>query len=267
VPLPEAWDPADPSDDLGELLDRDAVSAMLDDLAEGKTKQVMELRHLDRLEIPERSPPGSRWTRTRCTRRSIAATASYARLSPVADPVMQLFEEYVNRFTGGERPDLRLYLERAGESRDELAELVSRFLQWAEAPEPDENAVLVAHAWLEGEAPLVALRAQQGITRDAVVDAVMARFNLAAGLREKVRRRYHELETGQIDPRRADPSLLDELAAIFKARVADLLAWQPRPAAVQTVFHRANQALAAAPQMASESTEPDDVDRLFLGNS
>src|SRR4051794_19099304 len=53
VPMPEAWDPADPSDDLGELLDRDAVSAMLDDLAEGKTKQVMELRYLERLEIAE----------------------------------------------------------------------------------------------------------------------------------------------------------------------------------------------------------------------
>jgi RNA polymerase sigma factor (sigma-70 family) len=53
VPLPEAWDPADPSDDLGELIDRDAVSSMLDDLAEGKTKQVMELRYLDRLEIRE----------------------------------------------------------------------------------------------------------------------------------------------------------------------------------------------------------------------
>jgi RNA polymerase sigma factor (sigma-70 family) len=51
--LPEGWDPADTSDDLDELLDRDAVAAMLDELADGKTKQVMELRYLERLEIAE----------------------------------------------------------------------------------------------------------------------------------------------------------------------------------------------------------------------
>jgi hypothetical protein len=53
----------------------------------------------------------------------------------VADLVLQLFEEYVDRYAGGERPDLRAYLERSGEGRDELAGLVSRFLEWADAPE------------------------------------------------------------------------------------------------------------------------------------
>ena len=52
VPLADGWDPADPSDDLDEVLDRDAVSSMLDGLR-GKTKQVMELRYLERLEIAE----------------------------------------------------------------------------------------------------------------------------------------------------------------------------------------------------------------------
>ncbi len=50
--LPEGWDPADPSDDLGELLDRDAVLCMLDGL-EGRAREVMELRYLERLEIAE----------------------------------------------------------------------------------------------------------------------------------------------------------------------------------------------------------------------
>jgi RNA polymerase sigma factor (sigma-70 family) len=53
VALPEGWDPADPSDDLGDLHDRDAVSSLLDELTEGKTRQVMELRYLGRLEIAE----------------------------------------------------------------------------------------------------------------------------------------------------------------------------------------------------------------------
>lgn len=52
VPLAEDWDPADPSDALGELLDRDAVSSMLDGL-EGRAREVMELRYLERLEIAE----------------------------------------------------------------------------------------------------------------------------------------------------------------------------------------------------------------------
>jgi len=53
VPLADDWDPADPGDGLDELLDRDAVLSVLDELDEGKTRQVMELRYLDRLEIDE----------------------------------------------------------------------------------------------------------------------------------------------------------------------------------------------------------------------
>ena len=50
--LPEGWDPADPSDDHAELVDRDAVATLLEPL-EGKTKAVLELRYLARLEIDE----------------------------------------------------------------------------------------------------------------------------------------------------------------------------------------------------------------------
>jgi RNA polymerase sigma factor (sigma-70 family) len=53
VPLPDGWEPANPSDDLAELRDRDAVSSMLEDLPEGKTREVMELRYLERLEVAE----------------------------------------------------------------------------------------------------------------------------------------------------------------------------------------------------------------------
>ena len=52
VPLPENWDPADPSDDLAELLDRDVVASLLDGL-EGRAREVMQLRYLERLEIDE----------------------------------------------------------------------------------------------------------------------------------------------------------------------------------------------------------------------
>src|SRR5581483_2110397 len=52
-PLPEGWDPADPDDAYGELLDDDAVAAALDGLPDGKTRQVMELHYRARLEIDQ----------------------------------------------------------------------------------------------------------------------------------------------------------------------------------------------------------------------
>lgn len=50
VPLPESWDPADPADAYGELIDADAVAAALDELPEGRTREVMELRYRELLE-------------------------------------------------------------------------------------------------------------------------------------------------------------------------------------------------------------------------
>lgn len=52
VALPEGWDPADPSDDLDDLLDRTAVVSLLDGL-EGRAREVMELRYLERLDIDQ----------------------------------------------------------------------------------------------------------------------------------------------------------------------------------------------------------------------
>jgi RNA polymerase sigma factor (sigma-70 family) len=52
VALPENWDAAAPDEGVEALLDRDAVSSMLDGL-EGRAREVMELRYLDRLEIDQ----------------------------------------------------------------------------------------------------------------------------------------------------------------------------------------------------------------------
>ena len=183
----------------------------------------------------------------------------------MADLVLELFEEYVAAFAAGERPDLRAYLERAGDGREELAALVDRFLVWADAPEPDEDAVAIAQAWIDGEAPLVALRVRRGVKREEVVAWVMERFGLASGLREKVALRYHQLETGQLDVGGADPALVEGLAGFFHARVADLLAWKPRPLAAEPAYFRAEAPPppASAVTPAPAAAEPDEVDRLF----
>jgi hypothetical protein len=177
---------------------------------------------------------------------------------------MTLFEEYVDRYAAGERPDLREYLDRAGDDRDELARLASGFLQWAEAPEPDEDAVAIAQAWIEGEAPLVALRVRRGLRRQQIVEWVMDRFGFASDLERKVERRYHELETGQLDVRRVDPALLEGLAELLHTRVADLAAWKPRPLRAEAAYYRENlelnQLLPASP---ADAEGRDEVDRLF----
>jgi hypothetical protein len=179
---------------------------------------------------------------------------------------MELFEEYAGRFAGGERPDLREYLARAGEGRDELGRLVDRFLQWAEPPEPGEDAVAIAQAWIEGEAPLVALRARRGLRREAVVDFVIETFGLDPAKREKVRRYYHELETGQLDRRGVSARLMEALAKLLGAQVGDLLAWRPRPPTAEVPYYRASAPAMAAPAAAPPvQDEPDEIDALFTG--
>jgi hypothetical protein len=189
----------------------------------------------------------------------------------VADLVLQLFEEYGDRYAAGERPDLREFLNRAGEGRDELAGLVSRFLQWADAPEPDDDTIVLAQAWIKGEAPLVALRVWRGLRREQVVDWLLKTFAFSPKLEERVAFRYHQLETGQLEVRQADPRLVSGLGELLHARVTDLLAWKPRAVAGQAAYFRTEAALkvemlqAFPPAMAAPS-ELDEVDRLFLGH-
>ena len=94
------------------------------------------------------------------------------------EDVVSLFEEYTASFERGDPPDLRAFLERAGDGRDELAALVDTWLQVAPAPEPDEEAVALAQAWIAGEPPLLELRRRRGLRRADVVERLIERFSL-----------------------------------------------------------------------------------------
>ena len=50
-----------------------------------------------------------------------------------------LFEEFAARFARGEHPDVRDYLERAADERDELSALLDGFLAASPAPAPSEE--------------------------------------------------------------------------------------------------------------------------------
>ena len=174
---------------------------------------------------------------------------------------MTLFDEYAASFARGERPDLRRYLARAGDRQEELARLVDGWLARVEPPDPDEDAVALAQAWIHGEPPLLELRRRRGLTRDEVVDFLIKTFGLDLKKREKVKRYYHEVETGRLVP--AEAKLASALGELLGSRVSDALSWQPRPVAAQAAYYRTEAPAAAAMPSPPIPAEPDEIDLLF----
>jgi hypothetical protein len=174
---------------------------------------------------------------------------------------MQLFDEWAASFARGERPDLRQYLARAGEGREELAHLVDGWLARVEPPDPDEDAVALSQAWIAGEPPLLELRRRRGLKRDEVVDFLIKTFRLDMKKREKVKRYYHEVETGRLVP--AESKLVSALTELLGARVSDALSWRPKPIAAQAAYYRAEAPAAVAKISAAIPAEQDEIDLLF----
>jgi hypothetical protein len=191
----------------------------------------------------------------------------------VPEPIDQLFAEYAAAYARGERPQAREFLARAGGRVDELADLIDAFLARVPAPAPDKQTVELFEAWQASESPLLRLRMARGLTRDAVVAALVRTLRLDEKKKEKVRRYYHELESGLLEPeRRVDRRVWHVLAEALSARVSDLVGWRPRPRSFSApVFARAAgmSAMLSAPTMAQgeqEREEGDDIDHLFNSN-
>jgi hypothetical protein len=190
----------------------------------------------------------------------------------VADDVLTLFDDFAVRRARGERPDVREYLERAGERADELVPLLDRLLaSTPPAGEADPAVVAAFEARLAGEPPLLALRARRGVTRDQVVDRLVGRLQLDRRKTEKVRRYYHELETGLLEPRGVTERVFAALGEVLRTDVEALATWRPSPSTAEaTAFYRVGgepglaQAPAAAPEPHEE--EWDEVDELFRGH-
>jgi hypothetical protein len=182
----------------------------------------------------------------------------------VADPVHDLFAEFADAYARGERPAAQAFLARAGAESDELAGLIQRFLQGVPAPgaEPEDAAQLAA--WLEEEPPLLVLRRERKLRREQVVEILRERLKLAPELREKLGLRYHELETGQLEPAKVDRRVWDALAEALQAGTAELAAWaRPVPAREAQVMYRVASSFAAPRAVSQKHEAPDEVDRLF----
>lgn len=190
-----------------------------------------------------------------------------------ADLVLELFDEFARRFARGENPPVREYVERAGESGEELARMLDRFLASAPPPQPPAERVEMMRAWIAGQPPILELRKQRGLTRDVVVERLLELLGLREERRAKVRRYYHELETGLLEPRGVDRRVWEALAQVFGASVADLAGWRARPNESQPAFRMrtataldADSVFAPAPSAAGPP-EDDEVDLLFRSSS
>ena len=186
-----------------------------------------------------------------------------------------LFEEFAARFARGEHPDVRDYLERAADDRDELSALLDGFLAASPAPAPSEETRAVFAELVPTEddtPPMLAARVRLGLRRSQVVRTLTQWLTVPEN-EDRVARYYHELETGLLDPRRVDPLVWHHLAKIFGTGIRSLMLRpnEPPPAMVAAYYRHSDDAapaLAAAPMDKHDSPEPerDELDRLFTGS-
>jgi hypothetical protein len=194
-------------------------------------------------------------------RRCTTATASW-RGSSVPDRLFALFDEYAVAYARGERPEAREYLERAGEDQDELARLIDRFLLL--------EAVELFEGWLAGDSSLLRLRVARGMTRDRAVEELVDRLGLNRKKWPKVKRYYHQLEAGLLDPDRVDRRVFAALADALHTRASDLSSWRPRTVEMSAVYQLGPEqgALESMPtrfSAANADKDFDEIDALFLG--
>jgi len=186
----------------------------------------------------------------------------------VAESVFELFDEYAAAYARGERPRAHVYLERAGEGADELARLLEGYVQAALVPAPDEDTIALVGAWLEGQPPLVELRARRGLRVEDVVEALVKGLGLDGAKRAKVKSYYQRLEGGLLEPAGVAEKVWLVLGRLVPG-AEEAAAWRPRQVEAADMFLRVSEA-ESAPALAagranpaSEETE-DEIDRLFL---
>jgi hypothetical protein len=183
----------------------------------------------------------------------------------------ELFDDFAARYARGERPDAREYLERAsGADADELAQLIDRFLEAAPPPAASPDAVETLRARLAHEPPLLRARLSRKLRRADVVERLRAALGLPETKADALGRRYHELETGQLEPAAVSARVWEALSALLGLDARRLASgWRPPRLGAPPAFLRADATHPAGePPTASPASEDDpEVDRLFLSGA
>jgi hypothetical protein len=115
------------------------------------------------------------------------------------DAVMRLVEEFAAARARGERPDVREYLDRAGDRAHEVGAMLGAIVAATSPPPPSPEAAAIAEALVANEPPLLALRHRRALTVDDVADRLMAQLAVPAAARPRLRALYQRLEAGLID--------------------------------------------------------------------
>ncbi len=140
-----------------------------------------------------------------------------------------LLAETLLAFDQGRTADVDRLLDSAGNDRFELVEMVELSLTLRGPASPSSEAIEAlamtpafdARSWPE---ILTEARHAQGIKRPALVTALAERLGISSpDGEERVRERYHEIETGQLDPRRISTAVVDALGDVLGG-VRELLA-------------------------------------------
>lgn len=196
----------------------------------------------------------------------------------------RLFDEFATSYRRGESPDVRAYLELAGDDREALADLIDRFLQAVPARVPTEEEIVLVQARLEQEPPLLVLRRRRKLSRGAVVDALVKTLALNPKKRDKVARYYHELEVGLLPVKPVSAKVWAALDGFLEANVRVLAGLRPPPLAGAApryrrvpddtrIFSRTAAPESAVDDVLSLEAEPpppepperDEIDELFTG--
>jgi hypothetical protein len=189
--------------------------------------------------------------------------------------VDRLFDEFAGAWARGETPDVRDYLDRAGDERDELAALLDGYMAAAAVPPPSEETRATFSELVPSEyetPPMLAMRLEKRMRRSQIVRQLCAALGLGEAEEPKVARYYHELETGLLDPRGVSSRVWHALATILSPRIRHQVMdrFEPPPMMVAAYYRRADLTTSvappAAPARAADPAERDEVDALFTGN-
>ena len=199
----------------------------------------------------------------------------------------ELLDEFIARWNAGERPRADEFLERApAADRDALAGLLNAFLDQAPAPPFGAETLAViqrepavselgALAESAGYWPslLPRLRRRAKLTRDQVVLRLAEALSLT-GHEPKIKRYYHQMEAGTLDPEGVSMRVLDSLGAVLgvgSAELAEAGSFEGRAElAAGPVYARSYDALELPGGQVTTGARAspgdwDEVDELFRG--
>lgn len=133
----------------------------------------------------------------------------------------ELMAQILAALNAGQPTEVDRLLDAAGDDRNVLLDMVELALSFRGPPDPNATAIAATaalpafqpRAWPE---LLIAARHAQGLKRGVLVEALAERLHISSARgRERLRERYHEVETGQINPHDVSEALLGALGGLL----------------------------------------------------